>query len=274
MVSEMKDCLQEELTLLESSMEKIIREAAKIMLEADAHRLNVKQKAGTANFVTEYDVRVQRCLEAAFTELLPGCSFLAEEEGEGENPIGSGYTFVIDPIDGTTNFMLGRRASAISVGLFKDGAPLCAAVYDPYADRYFSAAAGKGAYCNHKPIHVSTREPAVAIISLGTAPYYSETMARPVAEITYGLLTTFGDIRRVGSAAMDLCEVACGELDGFVEPILSPWDFAAGMLIVAEAGGIVTDFKGCALTGDKPGSVLAASPNTYDKIRGVVKDSI
>lgn len=264
----------QEILRLEADIEKIIRDASRIMLEADQHRLNVKQKSGTANFVTEYDVRVQHCLEKAFSGLIPGCAFLAEEEGESENPVGSGYTFVIDPIDGTTNFMLGRRASTISVALLLDGTPVYGAVYDPYADRYFSAAKGMGAFRNHQPIHVSEREPARAIYSLGTAPYYRDTMARPVAEITYGLLMHFGDLRRVGSAAMDLCEVACGELDGFVEPILSPWDFAAGMLIVAEAGGKVTNFKGDILAPDKPNSVLSASPNTYETALNVVKDII
>ena len=89
--------------------EDIIREASKIMLEADKHRMRVEKKEGAANFVTEYDVKVQRFLQEKFSALIPGCSFLAEEEGESENPLSEGYTFVIDPIDGTTNFMFGRQ---------------------------------------------------------------------------------------------------------------------------------------------------------------------
>ena len=95
-----------------NQIEEVIRDAAKIMHEADsARQMQIERKSGTANFVTEYDVRVQRFLEERLSLLLPGCAFLAEEEGEGENPLLDGYTFIIDPIDGTTNFMLGRRAS-------------------------------------------------------------------------------------------------------------------------------------------------------------------
>ncbi len=255
----------------DAAIEQIIRDAAQIMLEADAHRLHVKQKAGTANFVTEYDVRVQRYLEEHLKVLMPDATFLAEEEGEGDNPVGDGYTFVIDPIDGTMNFMLGRRASCISVALLKHKKPVYGAIYDPYADRYYAALAGGGAYCNHRKISVSDREPAVAIASLGTAPYNRDTMLAPVTEITHGLLSTFGDIRRIGSAALELCAVACGELDVYCEPTLFPWDFAAGILILAEAGGAVTDFDGNELCAYTCSSVLATTPACFDAAFAVVK---
>ena len=248
--------------LPDGSIEQIIRDGAKIMIEADAQRLQVKQKSGTANFVTEYDVRVQRFLEEKLGELIPESEFLAEE-GESDNPVGDGYTFVIDPIDGTTNFMFGRRASAISVALLKNKNAVYGAIFDPYSNRYYSAHFGGGAYCNHRRIAVSEREPGVGIASLGTSPYNRDTMARPVTEITYELLMNFGDIRRIGSAALELCAVACGELDVYCEPILSPWDFAAGKLILTEAGGVVTDFDGGELPCDRPTSVLATTPKSF-----------
>lgn len=260
--------------LPDGSIEQIIREGAEIMLSADSHRLKIKQKSGTANFVTEYDVKVQRFLEEKFKELIPSCAFLAEEEGESENALGNGYTFVIDPIDGTTNFMLGRRASSISVALLKDKQVVFGAVYDPYAKRYYSAMPGKGAYCNRRPISVSDRAPAVGIASLGTSPYNRDTMARPVTEIAYGLLMNFGDIRRIGSAALELCAVACGELDVYCEPILSPWDFAAGHLILSEAGGVSCNFNGDPLTFDAPTSVVATTPASKEAVLSVVKDKI
>lgn len=260
--------------LPDGSIEKIIRDGAKIMLEADAHRLHVKQKAGTANFVTEYDVRTQHYLEQKLKEVIPECAFLAEEEGESDNPVGDGYTFVIDPIDGTTNFMLGRRASCISVALLKNKKPVYGAIFDPYSNRYYAAHAGGGAYCNHRKIAVSDREPAVGIASLGTSPYNRDTMAKPVTDITYGLLMNFGDIRRIGSAALELCAVACGELDVYCEPILSPWDFAAGKLILCEAGGVATDFKGAELPFDAPSSVLATTPASFETALSVVKGKI
>jgi myo-inositol-1(or 4)-monophosphatase len=160
--------------LPDGSIEQIIREGGNIMLEANAAALNVKAKSGTANFVTEYDVRVQHFLEESFKKLIPECSFLAEEEGENENPVKEGYTFVIDPIDGTTNFMLGRRSSCISVALFKDKKPAYGAIFDPYSNRYFAAIPGMGAYCNHRKISVTERDPAAGVADLGTAPYYRD----------------------------------------------------------------------------------------------------
>ena len=260
--------------LPDGSIEQIIREGGNIMLEANAAALNVKAKSGTANFVTEYDVRVQHFLEESFKKLIPECSFLAEEEGENENPVKEGYTFVIDPIDGTTNFMLGRRSSCISVALFKDKKPAYGAIFDPYSNRYFAAIPGMGAYCNHRKISVAERDPATGVADLGTAPYYRDTMADTVTEIFHGLLMHFGDIRRIGSAALSICSIASGEADAFCEPVLSPWDFTAGMLILTEAGGIATDFNGDPLPIDKPSSVLMATPSSFETTLSVVKGKI
>ena len=260
--------------LPDGSIEQIIREGGKIMLEADAKALHVKQKSGTANFVTEYDVRVQHFLEESFKKLIPECKFLAEEEDESKNPVESGYTFVIDPIDGTTNFMLGRRSSCISVALFKDKKPAYGAIFDPYTNRYFAAIPGMGAYCNHRRIHVAERDPKAGLADLGTAPYYRDTMANAVTEIAHDLLMHFGDIRRIGSAALSICSVASGEADAFCEPLLSPWDFAAGMLILSEAGGIATNFSGDPLPIDKPSSVLMATPSSFETVLSIVKGKI
>ena len=257
-----------------TEIETIIKNAAKLMLEADSQRLTVQHKSGSANFVTEYDVKVQRYLQEQFLQLLPDCCFLAEEEGENENPLGDDYTFIIDPIDGTTNFMLGRRASCISVALFKDKKAVYAAVYDPYADRFYSAMPQKGAFCNGQPMHVSNREPKMSLALIGTAPYYKDTLARKVTDLIYDLLMHFGDIRRVGSAALDICSVACGEAEAYLEPILSPWDFAAGALILTEAGGIITDFSGEPLTFDKPHSLLCGTPTAYDTARRIAQNNL
>ena len=258
----------------DESFERVMREGARIMLEADTHRLEIKQKDGVANFVTEYDVKVQRFLEDAFRALIPGCEFLAEEDGDSDHVIGDAYTFVIDPIDGTTNFMLGRRASCISVALLKNKKAVFGAVYDPYADRYYSAMPHLGAYCNHRPIRVSERAPAAGVASLGTSPYQRDVTARPVSEIAYELLMRFGDIRRIGSAALEICAVACGELDAYCEPILSPWDFAAGQLILTEAGGVSCDFSGNPLTFASPTSVVATTPTAKEAVLAAVKGKL
>ena len=244
-------------------IENIIREAAKIMLEADSHRMHIEQKAGAANFVTEYDVKVQRFLQEQFSALIPGCSFLAEEEGESENPI-----------DGTTNFMFGRRASCICVGVFYNKERIYGAVYDPYTDRFFSAKAGQGAYCNGKKISVSEREPSFGIAYVGSAPYDREKLGRVVAEATYELLMRFADLRRIGSAALEICSVACGEADLYCEPILSPWDHAAAGLILTEAGGIMSDFHGEPLQYTERSSVIASTKTSYETALNVLKGMI
>ncbi len=268
----MKDCFDKELT---QKIENIIRKASLIMLSAEEYRnMHIEEKSGSANFVTEYDVKVQRFLERKLKEIIPDCSFLCEEEGEDENPLGDSYTFIIDPIDGTTNFMLGRRASCISVALSKDKEPIYGAVYDPYHDLYYSAIKGAGAFCNKKPIRPSERIPRHAIASIGTAPYNRDTMARPVTEIVYGLLNNFADIRRIGSAALEICAVACGELDVYCEPVLSPWDFAAAALIAKEAGAIISQFNGAELNYGKKCSVVCANKSTYDTVMKVIEDKI
>lgn len=247
----------------DGTIEAIIRDAAEIILGADRDRLKIKEKSGSANFVTEYDVKTQAFLKDRFKALMPDCSFLAEEDDADDNRVGDGYTFVIDPIDGTTNFMLGRRASCISVGLLKNKSLVYGAVYDPYTNRFFSAHIGQGAYCNHRPIGVSERDPAAGLATIGTSPYYRDTMAKSVTRTFYNLLMSFGDLRRVGSAALAICEIACGEADAFCEEILSPWDFTAGALIATEAGGIVSDFGGGKLRFDSPSSVIVATPASY-----------
>jgi fructose-1,6-bisphosphatase/inositol monophosphatase family enzyme len=149
--------------LPDGTIEQIIKDASRIILGADYNRLKIKDKAGNANFVTEYDVKTQRFLMESFKALMPDCEFLAEEDDGDSNSVSDGYTFVIDPIDGTTNFMLDRRASCISVGLLKNKKPVYGAIFDPYTNRFFSAHVGKGAYCNHRPICVSDRTPSVGI---------------------------------------------------------------------------------------------------------------
>ncbi len=257
--------------LPDGSIEEIIFNAGKIMSFADRDKIRFDKKAGAANFVTEYDVKVQQYLEAEFIELMNReCAFLAEEEGESENPLGDGYTFVIDPIDGTTNFMLDRRSSCISVGLLKDKKVVFGAVYTPYDKRYYYAILGKGAYCNHIPIHVSDREAERAIVSVGSAPYYKD-MVHKIGVMTEEMLKSFADIRRVGSAALEACALACGELDGYCEPILGPWDYAAGVLIVSEAGGKSSDFDGKELGFTTSSSVVFGTPKTYDILSEIVK---
>ncbi len=243
------------------AIEEIIRRAAAIMLEVpDEVRNNPACKEGSANFVTAYDVKVQEFLKAELGALLPDARFLAEEDGARETVLGAGYTFIIDPIDGTANFMCGYDTSAISVGLCRDGAPVFGAVYDPYRDEYFMATAGGGATCNGRPIRVSTRPIERAIVSIGSAPYQKAFFGKTTMAMTTDLYMVFTDFRRSGSAALDICHAAAGRTDAYCEPILAPWDFAAGSLILTEAGGIATNFAGAPLVQGRPNACVFGSP--------------
>lgn len=255
-----------------AQMEALIRSAGDIMRSVpDEVRNNPEAKEGSANFVTAYDVKVQAYLKEGLSRLIPDAAFFAEEDGESRRAIGGGYTFIIDPIDGTTNFMCGYNVSAVSVGLLRDGEPVFGGVYDPYRDEYFSAVKGQGATCNGVPIRVSDRPVTRGIVAIGSAPYRKETLSRTVVEMTYDLFQVFADFRRSGSAAMDICSVACGRLDAFCEPMLSPWDYAAGSVILREAGGLSSTFTGAPLDLSAPSSCVFGSTAAHGVALDVCK---
>ncbi len=243
-----------------TQLETVIKAAGALMRAVPDHvREHPAEKAGSANFVTEYDVAVQEQLKIALSPLFPDAVFFAEEDGESRAVLGGGYTFIIDPIDGTTNFMCGYDTSAVSVGLLWDGVPVFGAVYDPYREEYFMATAGGGATCNAKPIRVSKRPLGRAIVAIGSAPYQKSSLAPTTMAMTTDLFLTFADFRRSGSAALDICHVAAGRTDAYCEPILAPWDFAAGSLILAEAGGLATNFRGEPLVQGRPNACVFGS---------------
>lgn len=216
-----------------SNICEIMKKAGNIILNASFSP--VHEKEGHFNFVTDTDVAVQEFLKGAFSSLCPGVLFFSEEQ---ENQaLTDAPTFVIDPIDGTINFMRDRRQSAISVAYLINKQPVLAAVWQPYTGEMFTAEKGKGAFLNGAPIHVSDTPFEKALVSFGTSPYDAE-LARRTMKCAQAFLLQAGDLRRTGSACVDLCDVACGRSDLFFELRLRPWDVAAGSLIVQEAGGI------------------------------------
>lgn len=241
-------------------IQSLILLAGEIMRQVpDEVRNNPESKEGSSNFVTAYDVKVQNFLKEGLAELFPDAHFFAEEDGESRRQLEAGYTFIIDPIDGTTNFMCGYNTSAISVALMLDGEPVFGAIYDPYRDEYFSAVRDGGATCNGKPISASKRPIPRGIVGIGAAPYNKDTLAPSMLAMTGELFAAFADFRRSGSAALDICHVACGRLDAFCEPRLSPWDFAAGLVILGEAGGLASTFSGKPLAFTAPSSCVFGS---------------
>lgn len=246
----------------------IMKEAAKIMLSAHSPESaeSVVTKAGDANFVTVYDKATEDFLIKEISAKLPEAKFVAEEKENDYSIFESELVFIIDPIDGTTNFIRKFSHSSISVGAISHGKPIFGAVYNPYLDEMFHAEAGKGAYLNGKRIHTSQRGISEALFSFGSSPYYKKELSKKSFDLAHKLFCECADLRRLASAALDLCYVAMGRIDMFFEYRLAPWDFAAGMLIVTEAGGRITDMKGNPLKFDKPTSVIASNNSCYYRL--------
>ncbi len=247
-----------------------MRKCGEIMLAAHK-KADVKdgivEKQGTANFVTAYDVRVQQVLMDEITKILPEAKFFAEEKENAREDTKNGLCFVIDPIDGTTNFIHDYRSSAVSVGLLADGIPVYGAVLDPYKNELFSAYTGEGAFCNGERIAVSKHDLAHSLVCFGTSPYYKEELADGAFSLAKDLFMSSSDIRRGGSAAIDMCAVACGRMDVFFENRLSPWDYMASYVIIHEAGGKMTNYRGYPVHFDAPDAVVCSNGiNTMDVI--------
>ena len=239
---------------MKQQLETIIRKAGEIIREAQY--FDVEEKEGHANYVTSVDEKVQAYLLEALHALLPEASLIGEEQANA--PLGDEYTWVIDPLDGTTNFIHDYRFSAISIALLKDRKPVLAAVYQPYTNELFTAGLGEGATLNGKPMKVSRHDFRHALVGFGTSPYSAE-LAQKSLEIALHYLREASDIRRCGSAALDLAYLACGRQDVFFELSLKPWDFAAGALLVTEAGGVFC-LPGHEDDFGKAGTVFASNP--------------
>lgn len=243
----------------------IVREAGEIVLSAHDIWSQTHEKSSAADLVTKYDLAVERFLKEKLPPLVPGSLFFGEEEKENASPL-TGWVFIVDPIDGTTNFVRGLKHSAISVALAHDGVVEYGVVYDPYKDEIFSAKRGGGAFLNGRPIHVSERPLDQGVFGMGTAIYDRQFIA-PTMRVTEQLFRRSCDFRRLGAAALDLCDVACGRLDLFFEYSLSPWDHAAGGLILIEAGGVLSTLEGRPMDYTRRCSVWASNRVNGDILR-------
>lgn len=215
-------------------------------------------KEGKANYVTKYDVAVQQTLKEELLKLCPGADFVGEE-GQEEKALSGKEAFIVDPIDGTTNFIKGRRMSCVSVAYVRDGQTEIGIVYNPYANEVFSAQRGCGSYLNGAALHVKDLPLTEELVTFGTAPYYPEYIDATF-DLAKKLHRVCLDVRRTGSAAIDLCDVAAGRSGLFFEYKLQPWDYAAGGLIAREAGAVVSRLDGSDLSLKNAGSVLAGTP--------------
>ena len=248
-----------------------IREEGIRMLEAKD--ICAEEKGGPENIVTNYDKMVQENLERKFRELLPGVGFLGEEDLKANSDRSDGLFFIIDPIDGTMNFSRSYQRSCISVALAQEDRVVFGAVYDPYQDEMFWAERGKGAWLNGKTIHVSGRGLHSGLVMFGTSPYH-----RDLTDLTFTIARKLYDrsldLRRSGSAAIDLCALAAGRIEVFFEVTLCPWDYAAASLILQEAGGVIGRMEGGEVALTESSSVLAASRAAWEEAACVVKECL
>ncbi len=219
----------------------VAREAGRILLDRYRTGIAVEHK-GAVNLVTEADLAAEEWIVARIRREYPSHAILAEEKHNRETE--AEVRWIIDPLDGTTNYAHGYPAFSVSIGLEAGGILEWGAVFDPVRDELFTGRRGCGAFCNGAPLRVSS-VPSLDTSLLATGfPYDIRTDARTNLENFCAFAVRTQGIRRSGSAALDFCAVAGGRLDGFWEIKLNPWDCAAGYLIVREAGGTVTNFGG------------------------------
>lgn len=242
----------------------LVHSTKKIILNEEmAHDITVK---GAADYVTKVDVAVQEYLRQALKKISPDIILLAEEQENNHLTDDKSY-WILDPIDGTTNLIHDYHMSAVSLGLYENGTITFGVVYNPFTEETFHAVRGQGAFLNGKPIQVSHRESfADCVISFGSCPYEKDkaTWLFPIFEKVF---METADFRRSASAALDLCYVASGRVDGYFELNLKPWDYAAGSLIVKEAGGKITDWEGKEMPYLENASILAVTPEIYGRLR-------
>ena len=223
---------------------KIIKDAGKILKEGFYTDKNISFKA-KKDLVTQFDVAVEEYLKKKFSKKFKEFNVIAEESDNTN--IEFNNSIIIDPIDGTTNFVNGVPHTAISVGVYKNKKPYLAIVYNPILDELYTAKIGKGAFLNGKKLKVSHEDNFQKSLLATGFPYTSgsnENDLNDVLKKIKDVLPLCQDLRRLGSASLDLCYVAKGTFDGYYEMNLRPWDVSAGVLILTEAGGVVTNISG------------------------------
>ncbi|WP_118976290.1 inositol monophosphatase family protein [Taibaiella koreensis] len=243
-----------------------IKEAGTLILKHFNGTFAVSHKEGINNLVTEVDQASERLITSIIRERYPDHGIIGEEYGAHD--ASSRYKWIIDPIDGTVNYAHGIPLCCVSIGLMEDETMILGAVYNPMMNELFFAEKGKGAWLNDRPISVSEKSDFAKAFLVTGFPYHFPEGKNPFS-IFERMVTSGIPVRRLGSAALDLCWVACGRFDGFWEYNLNAWDIAAGYLIVEEAGGKVTDFR------DNPYTVwdketLATNGKIHEELRQAI----
>ena len=236
----------------------------------EIENLQISMK-GPADFVTAADQRTERMLIEELTKARPGYNFLVEEQGVIEGPDKS-HRFIIDPLDGTTNFLHGIPHFSISIALERDGQMVSALIYNPVTDEMYTAERGHGAYLNDKRLRVANRKKMNEALFATGIPFLGKEGHEHFLKELGIVMGLSSGVRRFGSAALDLAYVAAGRYDGFWERGLSAWDVAAGILIVREAGGMVSDLAGGTRMLET-GDILAANETIHPQLLKLLKSS-
>lgn len=251
---------------------KLVRDAG-VLLLSDMEDKRILTKSGDANYVTEIDLKVQEIIIKGLKAIIPASNIIAEETKANDFSLGE-YTWILDPVDGTTNLMYGYKHSCIALGLVVNGSPYAGIVYNPYLGEMFTARKGKGAFVNGRPIAVTdNRTLGDSLIAFGTSPY-DKGKADKTFSATKSVFMRCRDIRRSGSAALDICGVAAGRTDGYFEMELQPWDYAAASVILEEAGGCITDWSGNKLNYIHKTAAIAANGHIHTELMETIKNNV
>ena len=247
----------------------LVREAGELLKE---RKIEITQKDTKSNYVTSCDVAVEKYLSAGLRNLLPGSLIIGEESED--NPSTGDLLWVIDPIDGTSNFIRDIGLSAISVGLIKDGEPYLGVIYQPYRDEMFYAQIGNGAYLNGQRIHVSDRDFSHSHLCSAMS-LYDKQYAAPCFRIIDRVYQEADDLRRLGSAALELAYLACGRVELYFEIRVFPWDAAGAIPIIREAGGLVEVLYQDKFPLNKPFAILGAnSKENFNRLKEIVTEEL
>lgn len=229
------------------------------------------EKKGTADFVSEVDRNAEHAIADWLLSTYPEASIVGEELSPDEITL-EGLTFIVDPIDGTTNYLHGYPEYAVSIGAYDNGEPLAALVLNVATKDLYTATSKGGAFRNGEPLRVSAiTDPGISLIGTGFPFKHLEYIERYISQFEAVMRGTAG-VRRAGSAALDLATVGAGQFDGFWELGLSPWDVGAGILIIREAGGVITDLEG---NDAQPvhGPIVAGNPKIHEWLLKTIHDS-
>lgn len=249
-----------DISTLIPQINQIIIDTGDKLIQRQTHEIH---KKGHADYVTAMDIWIQNELERKLSGLLPDAAFILEEQDI--HPELASYTWIIDPIDGTQNYINDYHYSAISVALLQGTVGIYGAVYNPFNNELYTAAKDGGAYLNGTPIRTSDKELKDAVICCGTSPYRPELHRLTLYTIGQ-LIDVCADFRRSGSAALDLCAVACGRANGFFEHSLSPWDYAAASIIIREANGQVALINDPTWDFTKKSGLVASAPGIFEQL--------